>query len=201
MEVEVDLFRVVSWAPTVGERWRLGCCGSVKSRLLPWERGTLIEGSLEVKLPTIWRDGKAEVGRVREEKSRSQEVRRSEKRKTEKQEEAGAWKGRKVALHCVFFPWFVAQEGRKVGLLKRQVRSQLARWEMKNCTPLWCEAHFQVKMYKTHQRRTTFGSWAVEKVHAVVARSTFPSQKCKKKTEGFAPFLTFRCGKSGDWLT
>ena len=25
----------------------------------------LIEGSLEVKLPTIWTDGKAEVGRVR----------------------------------------------------------------------------------------------------------------------------------------
>ena len=31
----------------------------------------VVEGSLEVKLPTIWRDGKAEVGRVREEKSRS----------------------------------------------------------------------------------------------------------------------------------
>jgi len=30
----------------------------------------MIEGSLEVKLPTIWTDGKAEVGRVREEKSR-----------------------------------------------------------------------------------------------------------------------------------
>ena len=28
----------------------------------------------------------------------------------------------------------------------------------KKCTPLWCEAHFQVKMYKTHQVRTTFGS-------------------------------------------
>ena len=26
------------------------------------------------------------------------------------------------------------------------------------CTPLWHEAHFQVKMYKTHQVRTTFGS-------------------------------------------
>ena len=26
----------------------------------------IIEGSLEVKLPTIWTDGKAEVGRVRE---------------------------------------------------------------------------------------------------------------------------------------
>ena len=28
----------------------------------------------------------------------------------------------------------------------------------KKCTPLWREAHFQVKMYKTHQPRTTFGS-------------------------------------------
>ena len=46
----------------------------------------------------------------------------------------------------------------------------------KKCTPLWREAHFQVKMYKTPQCRTTFGSCDVEKVHAVVARSTFPSQ-------------------------
>jgi len=44
---------------------------------------------------------------------------------------------------------------------------------MKNCTPLWREAHFEVKMYKTHQVRTTFGSCDVEKVHAVVVRSTF----------------------------
>jgi len=29
---------------------------------------------------------------------------------------------------------------------------------MKKCTPLWHEAHFQVKIYKTPQRRTTFGS-------------------------------------------
>ena len=35
----------------------------------------LIEGGLEVKLPTICRDGKAEVGRVREEKSRSEKIR------------------------------------------------------------------------------------------------------------------------------
>ena len=28
----------------------------------------------------------------------------------------------------------------------------------KKCTPLWREAHFQVKMYKTRQLRTTFGS-------------------------------------------
>ena len=52
----------------------------------------------------------------------------------------------------------------------------------KKCTPLWREAHFQVKMYKTHQVWTTFGSCDVEKVHAVVARSTFPSQNVKKAT-------------------
>ena len=46
----------------------------------------------------------------------------------------------------------------------------------KKCTPLWREAHFQVKMLKTLGVRTTFGSSDVEKVRAVVARSTFRSQ-------------------------
>jgi hypothetical protein len=35
----------------------------------------IIGGSLEVKLPTIWTDGKAEVGRVREEKRRRKKIR------------------------------------------------------------------------------------------------------------------------------
>ena len=43
----------------------------------------------------------------------------------------------------------------------------------KKCTSLWRETHFEVKMCKTHHGRTTFGSCDVEKVHAVVARSTF----------------------------
>ena len=107
---------------------------------------------------------KAEVRRVRREKIR--------RKKMQMREKVGK------SRNTVFFQWFVAPEGRKVGSLKRRVRSQLARWEMKNCTPLWREAHFQVKMYKTHQVRTTFGSCDVEKVHAVVARSTFRSQKC-----------------------
>ena len=130
-------------------------------------------------------------------------AKRIEKKRWEMLEREKVGKSR----NTVFFQWCVAQEGRKVGSLKRRVRSQLAIWEMKNCTPLWREAHFQVKMYKTPQRRTllevelskkctplwreahfqvkmyksqhgrtTFGSWDVEKVHAVVARSTFPSQ-------------------------
>ena len=97
--------------------------------------------------------------------------------------------------NTVFSQWFDAPEGRKVGSLKRWVRSQLARWEMKNCTPLWREAHLQVKMYKTHQVRTTFGSWDVEKVHAVVARSTFPSQNVQN-TPFSDHFWKFRCRKS-----
>ena len=162
--------------------------------------------------------------------------------------------------NTVFFEWFVAPEGRKVCSLKRRVRSQLARREMKNCTPLWreahfqvkmykaqstpfsdhfwklrcrksarrcgakhifkskctkytssgpllavemskkCpplwrEAHFQVKMYKTPQCRTTFGSWDVEKVHAVVARSTFPSQNIQS-TSVSDRFWRFKCRKS-----
>ena len=44
------------------------------------------------------------------------------------------------------------------------------------CAPLWREAHFQVKVRKTHQRRSTFGSWDVDKVRAAVARTTFPNQ-------------------------
>ena len=46
----------------------------------------------------------------------------------------------------------------------------------KKCTPLWREAHFEVKMYKTPHVRATFGGSDVEKVHAVVARSTFRSE-------------------------
>ena len=61
----------------------------------------LIEGCLEVKLPTIWTDGKAQVGRVREEKRREDE-RRSKRRKPQKKEDPGARNGQNVAKHCVF---------------------------------------------------------------------------------------------------
>ena len=97
--------------------------------------------------------------------------------------------------NTVFFQWFVAPDGPKVGSLKWRVRSQLARGEMKNCTPLWREAHFEVKMYKTHHAWTTFGSCDVEKVHAVVARSTFRSQNVQS-TPGSDHFWKLRCRKS-----
>ena len=135
---------------------------------------------------------KAEQGRGREKrKIRREKIRRERVRRQKIQMREKVGKSR----NTVFFQWFVAPEGRKVGSLKRRVRSQLARREMKNCTPLWCEAHFEVKMYKTHHSRTTFGSWDVEKVHAVVARSTFRSENVQN-TPAPDHFWKFRCQKS-----
>ena len=65
----------------------------------------------------------------------------------------------------------------------------------KKCTPLWREVHFQVQMYKTHHRRTTFGSCDVEKVHTVVVWSTFPSQNAQSISVS-DHFWKLRCRKS-----
>ena len=172
-----------------------------------WGPHPVVEGSLEVKLPTIWRDEKA----VSREKS--------QKRKDQKKEDAGARKGRKVAKHCVF-SWFCGSGGLKSRLAKaagaetsgemrdEQLHGVVARstfrsqnvkntrgsdhfWKLrcrksarrcgakhiskskctkhtrsgpflevemsKKCTPLWREAHFEVKMYKAPGGWTTFG--------------------------------------------
>ena len=184
----------------IASRWQRGCHSLRYShpalqryelilRIMQMNK-KLIEGSLEVKLPTIWTDEKQ---RREESEKRREEERRSKKRKSQKKEDPSARKGRQVAKHRfstdlwprVFFHWFVAQEGRKVGSLKRRVRSHVARW--------WTlRSH---KMYKTHQVRTTFGGCDVEKVHAVVARSTFPSQNAQN-TQCSDHFWKLRCRKS-----
>ena len=76
---------------------------------------------------------------------------------------------------------------------KHTILGPLLEVEMsKKCTPLWREAHFQVKMYKTLGVRTTFGGSDVEKEHAVVARSTFRSQNVQN-TPFSDHFWRFRC--------
>ena len=73
-------------------------------------------------------------------------------------------------------------------------RRPLLEVEMsRKCTPLWREASFpRLKMLKTPGFRTTFGSCDVEKVHAVVARSTFRSQNVQS-TNGSDHFWKSRC--------
>ena len=91
---------------------------------------------------------KAEMGRVRE-KRREEERERVRRKKIQVREKVG-----------------MAPERRKVGSLKRRVRSHLARWVMRD-----------------------------EKLHAVVARSTFPSQNVQN-TSASDHFWKLRCRKS-----
>ena len=74
-------------------------------------------------------------------------MRRSRKRKSGKQEDAGARKGTKVAIHYVF-PMICGSGGSKSNLAKAA-----------GAEPA--------------------GQMRDEKLHAVVARSTFVSKKCK----------------------
>ena len=154
---------------------------------------------------------------------------------------------------------FCGPEGRIVGSLQRRVQSHMVSWEIKNCTPLWCEAgfetprsrttfgswdvekvhaavacgaehmwkwkgtkhlsfgallevgmfkkctplwreaHFQVNSVKHCQSQTTFGSWEVEKVHAPVARSTFPSETCTRQTTFGSRKSEHSCARSVLW--
>ena len=74
-----------------------------------------IEGSLEAKLPTIWRDENAVQS------SRSSEMKKVRREKMQVHEKVGK------SRNTVFFQCFVAPEGRKVGSLKRRVRRHLGR--------------------------------------------------------------------------
>ena len=66
---------------------------------------------------------------------------------------------RKSARRCV------AKHISKSKCTKHHMLGPLLEVEMsKKCTPLWREAHFQVKMLKAPHARTTFGSCDVEKV-------------------------------------
>ena len=75
----------------------------------------MIEGSLAVKLPTIWTD--EEQSRAEAERRERLEERRSEKRKSQKKEDADARKGTKVAKHFVF-PMICGSGGSKSRLAK-----------------------------------------------------------------------------------
>ena len=217
------------------------------------------------------------MDRWKAEQGKGREKRKIRRKKSKKKEDADAWKGRKVAKHCVFpmmrgsggsksrlaiaagaepagqmrdeelhavvarstFPsqnvqntqgadhfWQLRcrKRARRCGakhISKSKCSGPLLAVEMlKKCTSLWREAHFEVKMYKTHHGRSTFGSWDVEKahsvhilkskcqktlgvrttfgssdvekVHSVVARSTFGSQNVKN-TRGSDHFWKFRC--------
>jgi len=111
------------------------------------------------------------VVRVREEKRREEE-RRSKKRKSQKKEDPGARKGSKVAKHCVF-PMICGSGGSKSRLAKAAGAEPAGQMRDKKLHAVEARNISEIKMLKTPSVRITFGSCNVEKVHAVVARSTF----------------------------
>ena len=134
-------------------------------------------------------------------------------------------KGRKVAKHCVFpmicgsggskSRLAKAAGAEPAGQMRNQklhavvARSTFRSQNVQN-TP-WSDHFWKLRCRKSarrcgakhiskskltrHHCRTTFGSWDVEKVHAVVARSTFPSQNVQNTTCS-RHFWRFRCRKS-----
>ena len=148
------------------------------------------------------------MGRVREEKRsevKRREEERSSKRESLRRKKIQVREKVGKSRNNVFFPMVCGSGGSKSKLAKAAgaepagqlgdeklhafvARSTFASEKDKNtsrsehlwklCTPLWRKAHFQVKIYKAPQLRSTFRSCDVEKVHvrAVAARSTFPSQ-------------------------
>ena len=131
----------------------------------PWKHvgavqcGTMIEGSLEVKLPTVSTHEKAKVGRVREEKRREgkgrEEKRRDETRREEKVREEKESEDRRQKMQArekveksrntVFYLMICGSGGSKSRLAKAAGAEQS-------------------------------GQMRDEKQHAIVARSTFRSQ-------------------------
>ena len=102
--------------------------------------------------------------RIREEKRR-EEKRRKEKREEEtdqrrdsqKKEDPGARRGRKVAKHCVL-PMICGSGGSKSRLAKAAGAEPSGQMRDEKLRMPWRETHFQVKMCRTHQHRTTFAS-------------------------------------------
>ena len=72
--------------------------------------------------------------------------------------DAGARKGRKVAIHCVF-PMICGSGGSKSNLAKAAGAESAGQIrDARRCGAKMREAHFQVKMCKAHHSQTTFGS-------------------------------------------
>ena len=147
---------------------------------------------------------KAEVGRVRAEKRRRKKIREE---KGSEERRCRCAKRLEKSRNTVFFQWSVALEARKVG---SRVRSHLARWEMKNCTPLRREAHFRCQkarstpasehFWKLRYRKSGRRCGAkhisdVKKHKAHQLRSTFWSWDIEK-VDAAAALGTFRCQKA-----
>ena len=142
-----------------------------------------IEGSLEVKLPAVWTDGKAEVGRVREEKRR-EEKRREEKRREEKRREEKRREEKKKE----------DQRRERVRRKKMQVHEKVETSRITVFFQFCGSGGSKSRLAKAAGAEPS-GQMRDQKLHAVVARSTFRSQNVQS-TPTSEHFWKLRCWKS-----
>ena len=125
--------RAVSGAVSGAASGDQGFNSSSMRRCLGVASTVFIAGSLEVKLPTIWTDGEAKVGRVRDEKE--SEEKKSEEKKSEERRSKFARKLPKTVFSNGLWLW-----GSKNRLAKAGATEPSGRLRNQNCTPLWREA-------------------------------------------------------------
>ena len=164
----------------------------------------MIEGSLEVQLPTIWTDGKAEVGRVREEKGR-RKMKKEDQRREKIQMREKVEKCQHTSKHSVFqIPMFCGSGGSKSRLAKAADAEPSG--EMRD-DKLHARSRSGSQKVKTPHVRAILAVWMsnalapehfwklrCRKVHTVVARSTVGGQNGKNTT--FGPLLEAAMSKT-----
>ena len=87
-----------------------------------------------------------------------------------------------LGVRTTFGTWDVEKRHFQVKMLKKnQGFGPLLEVQMsKKCMPLWREAHFEVKMFKTLGVRTTFGGSDVEKNACRCGAKHISKSKCSK---------------------
>ena len=136
----------------------------------------LIEGSLEVKLPTVWTDEKQ-----RWEESEKRRRKNIKKRKSQKKEDPGARKGWKVAKHCVF-PKICGSGGSTSRLAKAAGAEPAGQMRDEKLHAVAARSTFRSQNVKSTRCSDRFWKLRFEKVHAVVAAKHISKSKCTKHT-------------------
>ena len=115
---------------------------------------------------------------------------------SQKREDAGPRKGRKVAIRC-FFPMICGSGGPKSNLAKAAGAEPAGQMKDEKLHATCGAKHIsKSNVYKAHHGLGPLLEVAdVGKVHALVARSTFPSQNVQN-TPFSDHFWKFRCRKS-----
>ena len=152
----------------------------------------MTEGSLEVKLRTIWTDGKSNISRGEEKRRKKIREEKGRRKKIQARQKVGK------SRNSVFFQKFGAPEGRKVGSLKRRVRSHWGDeiWKIvrscgtKHILKLKCPKHLmfgevlEVEMWEKSARRCGAKHISKSKVLKLTGSEHFWKFRRRKSARG-----------------